>query len=290
MRGLYSIFMILLLIPLILPLVYAEFIENSLIITLSASGMASVTEKINPRITVSSINIPSISNKISNVLATDEKEIVLSSAQNGNMIRIDTLGASHVTLTYHADILNKTSGIWNLAYNSDIQSTITLPSISDIISVNNVPIDIKNGTVIMPPGQVSLSYVVRNVTANNFVASWDNLNYPVKIITASNIGNFSFQQNSKSIMFSVDNNAPVLVIVPKSLLGGPYDVELNGNVVESKQYYQNSTHSWLRIDPPQSGSVKIVGSTAIPEFLSIPLLIFVMGTMTIILIGRNRKI
>jgi hypothetical protein len=228
--------------------------------------MAKVIEKINPRVTVSSINVPVISNKISNVLATDEKNTVLSTVQNVNTIRVDSLGASHVTLTYSAKILEKTSGIWNLAYNGHILSTIILPHISDIVSVNNIPLDIKDDTVMMPAGEISLSYTVRTVSTNDFVASWNNSNYPVKIITASKVDNFGFVQNSKTISLTVDNNAPILVIISKSLLGGPYGVQLNDHPIEFKEYYENSTHSWLKIDPTSSGSIKIIGTSAIPEF------------------------
>ena len=279
-RGWYAV-IALLLIPFALPLSYAEFSENSLTIVVSSSGMAKVIEKITPRVTVSSINIPVISNKTSNVIATDEKNTVLSTVQNGNTIRIDSLGASHVTLAYSANILEKTSGIWNLVYNGHIVSTVILPHISDIISVNNIPIDIKDDTVTMPAGEVSLSYTVRTVSTNNFVASWNNSNYPVKIITASKVDNFGFLQNSKTISLTVDNNAPMLIIISKSLLGGPYGVQLNDHPIEFKEYYQNSTHSWLKIDPTSSGSIKIIGTSAIPEFPVVLIVMLVAVTLTV---------
>lgn len=271
----------LLLIPFALPLSYAEFSENSLTIVISSAGTVNVIEKINPRVTVSSITVPVISNKTSNVLATDEKNIVLSTVQNGNTIRIDSLGASHVTLTYSANILEKTSGIWNLAYNGNIVSTVILPHISNIISVNNIPLDIRDDTIMMPAGEVSLSYTVRTVSTNNFIAAWNNSNYPVKIITASKVDNFGFVQNSKTISLTVDNNAPMLVIISKLLLGGPYRVQLNEHPIEFKEYYQNSTHSWLKIDPTSSGSIKIIGTSAIPEFPIALLVMLIAVTLTV---------
>ncbi|HEV2192958.1 MAG TPA: hypothetical protein VGR54_04975 [Nitrosopumilaceae archaeon] len=279
-RGWYVV-IALLLIPFALQLSYAEFSENSLTIVVSSNGMVKVIEKITPRVTVSSINIPVISNKISNVLVTDEKNTVLNTVQNGNTIRIDSLGASHVTLTYSAKILEKTSGIWNLAYNGHIVSTIILPHISDIISVNNIPLDIKDDTVMMPTGEISLSYTVRAVSTNNFVASWNNSNYPVNIITSSKVDNFGFVQNSKTISLTVDNAAPMLVIIPKLLLGGPYGVQLNDHPIEFKEYYQNSTHSWLKIDPTSSGSIKIIGTSAIPEFPIALLVMLIAVTLTV---------
>ncbi|MCH7648186.1 MAG: peptidylprolyl isomerase [Thaumarchaeota archaeon] len=114
----------------------------------------------------------------------------------------------------------------------------------------------------MPPGQISLSYTIRTVTENNFVVSSDNLNYFVQVMTASKVGDF--KQDSKSIMLTIDDNAPVLVLLPKAVISGPYEVQLNGNPIEFKQYYQNGTHSWIRIEPFESGSIKITGIVTLP--------------------------
>jgi hypothetical protein len=282
----YALLITLFLFPLVLPLSHAEFAEKSLTITVLTGDIAKVIEKINPRTTISSINIQPISNKISNILATDEKNTVLGTAQKGNMIKIDTLGASRLTLTYNANVLDKTSGIWNLNYNGTIESTIILPPLSDIVSVNNIPNDIHNDTVVMPAGQVSLSYTIRTVSANNFVASWNSINYPVQIITASKVEKFSFDQKSKTLVLTLDNNAPILAIIPKSLIGGPFGVQLNDAPMEFKQYYQNATDSWLKIAPTSSGSLKIIGSTVVPEFFSLPVLIFAIAIVVTVLITK----
>lgn len=254
--------LIILLVGLFLPSSYAQSLENDLTITISTDGVARVTENLDPKITTSSIEIQLISDKISNMVATDEKNIFLNTAQNGDLVRIDSLGASQVTLTYNADIVSSTSGIWRVTYNSNIQSTIILPPLSNIVSVNNIPIDIIDDSVIMPPGQISLSYTIRTVTENNFVVSSDNLNYFVQVMTASKVGDF--KQDSKSIMLTIDNNAPVLVLLPKAVISSPYEVQLNGNPIDFKQYYQNGTHSWIRIEPFESGSIKITGIAALP--------------------------
>ena len=254
--------LIILLVGLFLPLSYAQSLENDLTITISTDGVARVTENLDPKITTSSIEIQLISDKISNMVATDEKNIFLNTAQNGDLLRIDSLGASQVTLTYNADIVSSTSGIWRVTYNSSIQSTVILPPLSNIVSVNNIPIDIIDDSVVMPPGQISLSYTIRTVTENNFVVSSDNLNYFVQVMTASKVGDF--KQDSKSIMLTIDDNAPVLVLLPKAVISGPYEVQLNGNPIEFKQYYQNGTHSWIRIEPFESGSIKITGIVTLP--------------------------
>jgi len=245
--------LILLLLNILLQSSYAQSLENELTITISTDGEARITETLNTPTTISSINVQLISNKISNVLTIDEKNIFLSNSQNGNQLRIDSLGASHVTLSYNADIVKNDLGIWRVIYNSNLQSTVILPPLS------NIPIDINDDAITMPPGEISISYTIRTITAKNFMATVDDANYSVEIMTGSQVSNF--KPSSNSIMLTVDDHAPILVIVPKLLLAGPYEVQLNGNPIDFKQYYQNSTHSWIRIEPTEDGLIMIIDTS-----------------------------
>ncbi len=141
-----------------------------------------------------------------------------------------------------------------------------LPPLSNILSVNNIPIDIIDNAIVMPPGEISISYTIRTITAKNFMVTVDDTNYSVEIMTGSQVSNF--KPSSDSIMLTVDDDAPILVIVPKSLLAGPYEVQLNGNPIDFKQYYQTSTHSWIRIEPTEDGSIMIIDTSKISAQVS----------------------
>lgn len=278
--------------PAILSLV-TEYKEVSFTLNISRSGTAKAVEEINPRTIVSTITIQTISPTVSNVLATDEKNTVLSSSLNGNLIRIDTLGASHVTLTYDVSIVKESDKVWDLNYNStNIDSKVILPPNADIIAVNNVPIDINGTAITMPAGQVSISYVVRSISTNNFIVTENGTNHTVQIVTTSKLGNFNFDYNSKSISFKMDNKSPTLVIIPRDLLEGTYQIHLNEKLTTFKEYYQNSTHSWIRIDPQTSGKITITGKIAVvPEFGSISLLILLASIIfSISLLLYKRKL
>jgi hypothetical protein len=248
-----------------------------LTIEISGDGLARVTEEITPSRTVSRINVNAIASNISNILAVDENNIVLSFSHAGSSISIDTLGAANVTLTYSASIVSKAaSDIWEVNYDSgDIESTIVLPSMSDIIHVNDIPIDIVDNLVTMPPGPTVLRYTIKSVDTKDFVVAWDGRDYIVHVVTASVVQEFSFEQASKSLTLKLDTSTPMLAIIPVALLGGPYSVTGAGSdPVDFKQYYQNSTHSWIRVEPNDSNSVRIAGTTVVPEF---PLLILSAG-------------
>ena len=143
--------LILLLLGILLQSSYAQSLENELTITISTDGEARITETMNTPTTTSSINVQLVSNKTSNLLTIDEKNIFLNNLQNGNQLRIDSLGASHVTLSYNADIVKNDLGIWRLNYDSNLQSIVTLPPLSNILSVNNIPLDIVEGVITIPP-------------------------------------------------------------------------------------------------------------------------------------------
>ena len=263
-----SIFiLILLLIGILSQLSYAQSLENELTISISPDGKARVTETLNTPTTISSINTKLISNKISNLLTIDENNIFLSNSQNGNQLRIDSLGASHVTLSYDADIIKNDLGIWRVSYTGNLQSTVILPPLSNILSVNNIPLDIVDDVIIMPPGQISISYTIREVTTQNFPVYSDGLSHTIQIMTGSQID--SFKHDLGMISFNVDDDVPVLIIIPNSLSSGPFEILLNEKLIEHQNYFQNDS-TWIRVEPQESGVIKIIEE--IPVIEEIPII------------------
>ncbi len=260
-----------------LPESFAQVTGNSLTIEVSSDGLARVTEEIAPSRTVSRITVNTIASNISDILAVDENNIVLSFSHAGSSIAIDTLGAANVTLSYSASIVSKAaSDIWEVSYNSGgIESTVVLPSMSDIVYVNDIPIDIVDNVVTMPPGATVLRYAIKSVDTNDLVVAWEGRDYVVHVVTASVVQEFSFEQGTKSLTLKLDTSTPMLAIIPVSLLGGPYSVTgAAGDPVDFRQYHQNSTHSWIRVEPSDGNSVRITGTTVVPEF---PLIILYAG-------------
>lgn len=253
--------------PFVVQPAFGQFTEDALTVELSPTGEARITEEITPNTTVPRISVAPISANISNLLAVDESNIILRSVLTNNEIRIDTLGAAHVTLTYDAKVVNRTLDIWDVSYTSVINSKIILPLGSELLFVNSIPVDIIENTVVMPPGEVSLSYKTRSATTDAFTISWEGKAYDVGILSAAEIRKVNFDQPSKSIVLGLDSQEPILVMIPRTLLGGPYDVRAgDGQPVQFKEYYQNASHSWIRVEPANADSIRITGTTVIPEF------------------------
>jgi len=255
----YLLFLVLVLL-FIMP-IKSEADANDLIITISTAGKAEVTHNLQPKSYFASTTVQTISDKISNILATDERGFILDTSQQDDSIQITTLGATSVRLSYNAEIVSNDSGVWQVSYNSNDESTLILPSLAKIISLKNIPTYIMDDTIVMPGGQILIRYAISEVGTKDFVISSEGTQHMVHIMTASEVN--AFRYDSGSILFSVNYNDPILVMIPNSLFSKPIEILLNDQLIEHRNYYQNGTHSWIRIKPPEIGSITI--TEKIPE-------------------------
>src|SRR3989338_2596037 len=242
--------------------VIAQIGENYITITITSDGKAKVSQVLFPKTYVSTIDAHLISNQISNMLVTDEKDIFLGSAQNEDSVKIATLGASTVDLKYNADVLSYESGIFRLKYNSEQESRVILPPLSKIVSINTIPIEVNERNYILPSGDISVSYTIRPVTSQEFIIPVGN-EQKIEAITAAKIEEFAV--NDKEIQFIIKDKATVLIIIPTLVLANQDDITLNNEPVDFREFHQNSTHSWIRIEPHEKGLVKIFDSTPVSD-------------------------
>ena len=261
MKKLAGILVLLLFIP-----VSVDSQQPILIIELSSDGEATVTQLLSAKSIVSSISVPLISDRTSKILATDERGILLKTTQSGDSLNVATLGASAVTLTYKADITSFDSQAWNVSYEADTETVVSLPQLATIVSVSSIPLDIEENAVIMPPGPVSITYVINEVSSKTFFVLEGGQNYPVEITSASNIDDFFKQSNE--IRFRISGSSTILVVIPSIVLPNPIDASLNGAEVSFNPYYHNGTHNWIRIDPHESGVIEIGGDVRASQVIS----------------------
>jgi len=234
----------------------AQLGEEHVTITVTSEGKVKIFQTLFPKTFVSTIDVHIISEKISNLLAIDEKNILLGTTQNEDLLKIATLGASAVDLKYNAGILTYESGVFRLKYNSELESQVNLPPLSKLVSLNTIPVEITEKEYVLPPGDISLSYTIRPVTSKEFFVTVGDLEQKVEAITAAKIEEFS--ANEDRIQFIIKDKATILTIIPKEVLVNPNDALLNGEKVEFSQFHQNATHSWIRVEPHEKGLVKIL--------------------------------
>ena len=99
----------------------AQVGEEHITITVTSEGKTKISQTLFPKTFVSTINVHIISEKISNLLAIDEKNILLGTTQNQKLLEIATLGASVVELKYNADVLTYEAGVFRLKYSSEVE-------------------------------------------------------------------------------------------------------------------------------------------------------------------------
>ncbi len=191
---------------------FAQLGEEHVTITVTSEGKAKISQTIFPKTFVSTIDVHIISEKISNLLAIDEKRILLGTTQNQDLLKIATLGASAVDLKYNTNILTYESGVFRLKYNSELESRVSLPPLSKLVSLNTIPIEITDKEYILPPGDISLSYTIRPVTSKEFFVTVGDSEQKVEAITAAKIEEFS--ANADEIQFIIKDKAIVLTIIP----------------------------------------------------------------------------
>lgn len=281
--------MVLILLPIALLQSYAQYSITSLTITVNKDNTVTVSNSLNTDVTAAKIEVPAITTKIKNIIATDEKGKVLSTSLNGNTIRVNTLGASHVLLRYNADILTKSGNVYTLTYNAKTQSTIMLQSDFDLVYVNTIPAQLKENTLVMPAGDVELSYIPKAVAIKNFTVKWGKEDFIVRLLTSASVKNLTFDQNSKKLSFDIDDKGSITTVIPKRLLDEPYTVSINGKTMSQKIFHQNSTNTWIRIDATNSGKVEVTGATVIPEFpMAIPQFIIALSILTLFMLKKYR--
>ena len=257
----YSIIPILLLL-FIIP-ISIEAAEKNLVINISAKGDAKVIHILTAKSTISTIEVQPLSNKISEIVAIDDKGIILDTTLQGDSLRIDTLGVTFVKLSYNADIVTKDAGLWRVTYTANDNTFVTLPPLANIVSMNIFPNYVENNSLEMPPGQISISYDTSDATIKEFSVYSDGTQQSVQIMTGSKIDDFIHDDGK--ILFEIDDDVPMIVRIPNSVISEPLQVLLNGEPIEYQIYFQDNADSWLRIAPLESGTIIIIEKITEPK-------------------------
>ena len=160
---------------------------------------------------------------------------------------------------------------------------------TDQIFLNNQIIQLgdKKGISINGGGYVNVDYYSEMPKIIQEV-QWKEDKFDVEIITDSEIDEFNFDQESKSISFQVnEKNKFVTISIEEKLLGGPYVILLNDEQIRYSKYSIKENHISLSMKPESSGQITIIGTTVIPEFsMFIPL---IMGFVIILTVPFMKK-
>jgi len=188
------------------------------------------------------------------------------------------------------DVLYLKNGTWRWDFVYLADTVFYFPEKVDLLFANANPVLIGDHKGMKCHGcQVTIEYVIDEPIFNQIV-KWEDEEFVVVFRTLSEINLFTFDQPRRMIIFDI--NEPdqfVTMFIPLELLWNPYDVYLNGKNINKNRFLVNETHVGISVKPHTSGTISIIGTSAVPEFpIFIPL--FVALTAVIILQFRSRLI
>lgn len=197
-----------------------------------------------------------------------------------------------------ADVLELKDGVWTWDF-LYLQSTMFLfPKSADLIFANGTPVNLgyNDAKGIRCHGcQMILEYIINEPVITQEVR-WQDKAFDVEIRTLAEITSFNFDQPTKTISFDVKGDHQfVTLLIPLELLWNPYQVYLDKEPygvftdeekVLRHEYAVDETHVQLNIRPETAGTIRIIGTSVVPEF---PLFVPLVLGMSMIMVLVFRK-
>ena len=239
-------------------------------VTIDETGTAHVTHVVNSTNTSLGPNqVDLINGNITNFNVTDTNgkpveygkmmktspSILLNTSQrNATLIKYDLV-----------NIVKNNGGVWKWNYFEPQDTVFTafhFPPGVDMVWANDRPVYLGSHGLGQHGNGFTLKYVINEpVTAQN--VQWNNKNFVVGIRSVAQPETYVFDQSQKTYAFSVNKaNVPITIIMPQVLLGGPYDVTLDGKPTLHQVFHNNGTHAWIGLNPEKNnGTILITGTT-----------------------------
>lgn len=302
---------------------FGKFPENqSITIDISADGAVHVTHDV--KRDQGSRYVEFVKGTVSNIEVHDTNgdDVLFGETGYGEIRGIQVFTSIPVKIQYDLDdALEFVDGIWYWDYEYVFgNAKFYFPNKVDFVYVNDRFVNLGGAKGINCHGcGLELAYYVDTKPEIKNI-QWESRNIPVEIFSQNELINFSFMQPEKMIVFETENSQLVTLKIPLELLWNPYQAyfaEKNEksplispqNVAEcneaedmltihgtTKCYHKifnneievDDKNVLLTIHPNKSGTIVILGTSAIPEFpLFMPL---VIGILLVILFQFRSKI
>jgi hypothetical protein len=249
-----------------------------LIVNIDETGTAHVTHVVNSTNTsLGPVQVDLINGNITNINVTDTsgKPVEYGKMmQTSSSILLNTSQRNATLIKYDlVNVVTNTDGVWKWNYYEPRDTDFTafhFPPGVDIIWANDRPVYLGSHGLGQHGNGFTLKYVINEpVTAQN--VQWNNKNFTVVIRSVAQPETYVFDQTQKTYAFSINKaNVPITIIMPQVLLGGPYDVTLDGKPTLHQFFHNNGTHAWIGLNPEKSnGTILITGTTLGQESQSI---------------------
>lgn len=237
-------------------------------ITINEDGSAHVTHFVESKNFPQQLNV--INNDFTNLQIIDEDGQEIEYAETGGELPGFLIFPTKNDVTVDYDVSNAISekeDMWTWNYLYLASTAFYLPQKVDLIYANNVPVNVAGKDGIKCHGcQLKLEYELEKTEMVNQV-QWEDKKFDVRIITQADISSFEFVQPEKKITFDVnEKDKHIVLVIPLELLWNPYEVFQNEQNILKHEFYSDGQNIWLGITPNETGTIEIIGISAIPEF------------------------
>jgi hypothetical protein len=239
-------------------------------VTIDETGTAHVTHEINTtKTSLVPIQVDLLNGNMTNLSVTDVNgnPVEYAKMQKTPLSIILNASQRNMTLVKYdlVNVVTNNDGVWKWNYYEPQDTDFTafhFPQGVDMVWANNRPVYLGNLGLGQHGNGFALEYIINEpVTTQN--VQWENKNFVVGIRSVAQPGDYVFDQSQKTYAFNVNKaNVPIIVIMPQVLLGGPYDVTLDGKPTLHQVFHNNGTHAWIGLNPEKSnGTILITGTT-----------------------------
>ncbi len=275
-------------------------IQDDIRVTIEEDGNVHVVHRIAKNTMAQQLDL--INGTVSNLRVIDEQDADVQFAKVGveDISSVTIFPTKEIVSVEYdlADVLELKEGVWTWNSFYPESTMFFFPKSVDLIFVNDRPVNLgyNDAKGIRCHGcQMILEYIINEPVITQEV-KWQDRAFNVEIRTLANITSFNFDQPKKTISFDVKNDHQfVTLLIPLELLWNPYQVYLDQEPygvftdeekVLKHEYAVDETHVQLNIRPETAGTIRIIGTSVVPEF---PLFVPLVLGMSMIMVLVFRK-
>lgn len=143
------------------PLTLAQYTVENIELAVYEDGYVKVTQIITPDEYTVVVDVPLIGGNVKGLMVRDENNEPLLYKLNNSILSIYFENVTNILVTYYTpDLTSKDGPLWSINLTSEVPVTIDFPENAVIVGLNSVPLKIDKNKLVMPPGNISVSYVI----------------------------------------------------------------------------------------------------------------------------------
>ena len=151
----------LLLLSLFIPLSAAQYTVESTELVVYPDGYVRVVQVVRPDDYTVAVTLPLLNESPEGIMVVDEDGSPLPYEIVNSTLAVYFENASLVKVTYYTSALTSKEGsVWRIKLSSDTPVTFHLPDNAVVVKLSTVPLMVEKNHIVMPAGNVSISYVI----------------------------------------------------------------------------------------------------------------------------------